>query len=310
MRYVKGMLPLVVILILVASCQRDLILENKPPVVNPGTDTTFDFEDSSLDSIRLSGSATDADGTVTGYLWSQKSGPNTAKILNPGSPDTYVSNLASGVYIFQLMATDDKGATGIRSVSITIIKPDVFTLTLQPANSSFDRHLLILGTTDQSDATAPEIGASAWTNNGVPFSMRALLKFDLSTLPANAKIKSAKLTLYSNPTPINSNQVDANFGDDNSLFISRAIDNWNSSVTWQTQPLTTASGQISVPHTDQSLLDLVELDVTNLIKDMQQHGNYGFLIRLQNEVIYTARIFCSSKYADASKHPKLVLEYD
>ena len=32
-------------------------------------------------------------------------------------------------------------------------------------------------------------------------------------------------------------------------------------------------------------------------------------MKLQNEVSYIARISCSSKYPDATKHPKLVVIY-
>src|SRR4051812_48731577 len=53
---------------------------------------------------------------------------------------------------------------------------------------------------------------------------------------------------------------------------------------------------------------LIDLDVTALVKDIQQYGNYGFLLKLQNETIYTSRIFCSSLATDATKHPKLVIQ--
>jgi hypothetical protein len=80
-------------------------------------------------------------------------------------------------------------------------------------------------------------------------------------------------------------------------------------VTWQNQPSTSTTSQVSIPSTTQSRLDLVDLDVTNLVRDMRQYGNYGFMLKLQNETIYTSRIFCSSKHSDASKHPKLVVVY-
>jgi hypothetical protein len=46
-----------------------------------------------------------------------------------------------------------------------------------------------------------------------------------------------------------------------------------------------------------------------LVVDMLNSGNNGFMIMLQNEVIYNIRDFCSSTYPDASKHPKLVVTY-
>jgi len=38
-------------------------------------------------------------------------------------------------------------------------------------------------------------------------------------------------------------------------------------------------------------------------------ANYGFKLQLANEVEYTSRIFCSSYYSDATRHPKLVVQY-
>lgn len=292
---------------LIIGCQKDPI-ENKPPVVNAGKDSSIVLSDAA-DSIYLAGTATDADGSVVGFIWSQVSGPNVAIIHNPGAPSTYVSGLMSGAYTFQLMATDDKGATGVKAVTLTVTAPHLFTISLQPHQSPFDAHLQVVNSTNATDPTAPEIGGAAWTINGEPAYTRGLLKFDLSSVPADAQIISAKLALYSNPTPLNGNHIDANYGNDNTVLLQRVTSSWNSSVTWQTQPTTDASSQVIIPHTTQPRLDIIDLDVTNLIKDMQQNGNYGFMIKLKKEEIYTSRIFCSSKYADASKHPKLVVQF-
>ncbi|WP_442159640.1 PKD domain-containing protein, partial [Rhizobium leguminosarum] len=37
------------------------------------------------DSVTLTGTATDEDGTIAAYLWSQISGPSASIIRNPGS---------------------------------------------------------------------------------------------------------------------------------------------------------------------------------------------------------------------------------
>jgi hypothetical protein len=49
--------------------------------------------------------------------------------------------------------------------------------------------------------------------------------------------------------------------------------------------------------------------VTQLVRNMIASGNYGFMIRLQDEVIYNSRIFCSSSYSDSTKRPVLVINY-
>ena len=140
---------------------------------------------------------------------------------------------------------------------------------------------------------------------------RGLVKFDLSTIPANATILSAKLTLYSNPTPNNGDLIHANSGPDNTTLIQRVISTWTAStVKWTNQPSTTSANQIVVAHTSQPFLDLVDLDVKAMVQSMiASNSNNGFMIKLQTEAIYNSRIFASSFYGDATKHPKLVIEY-
>ncbi|MEO6539530.1 MAG: DNRLRE domain-containing protein, partial [Ferruginibacter sp.] len=67
--------------------------------------------------------------------------------------------------------------------------------------------------------------------------------------------------------------------------------------------------QVSIAHTNQSTFDLVDVDVMNLVTPMITGNNYGFKIRLQNEVFYNMRNFCSSKHANTTKRPKLVITY-
>ena len=184
------------------------------------------------------------------------------------------------------------------------------TLNLSPSPNPLELHLFGYLDFDGSDPNAPEIGAAAWTSGGSPIYMRAALNFDLSTIPVTATIQSAKLSLYSNPTPLNGNGSDANFGTDNSLLIQQITSPWSANTAkWTNQPITTATNQIVIPHTSQNQLDLLNLDVTQMVRDMVASASYGFFLVLQNEVIYTSRIFCSSKYSDGSKHPRLSVVY-
>lgn len=144
--------------------------------------------------------------------------------------------------------------------------------------------------------------------------MRAAFKFDLSSIPSTATVMSAKLSLYSNPTPTNGHHPDdlgANSGSNNAMLIQRITTSWTANaVTWNNQPASTNSHQVIIPHTSAAFLDLIDIDVTQLITDMTgTNTNNGFMIRLQNEVIYNSRVFCSSFYTTAEKHPKLVVTY-
>jgi hypothetical protein len=299
------------ICIILTACHKDPPA-NKIPVVELVSARSIEIKaESGLDTIHLSGSATDVDGTIVSYLWSQVSGPNTSLIQNPGSQATVVSSLVAGTYVFQLSATDNEGATGTKSINIaiTVLAPQNFTLTLSPANNP--NETLIAGNSSH-DFTSPhftEIDAATWTINSEQLSLRGTFKFDMTSIPSGATITSAKLSLYSNPAPLNGNLVNANFGTSNAMYIRRVNSDWNINVTWNTQPSTETENQISIPQTNQSQLDLIDVDVTDMVKKMYTVSNYGFMLELQNEVTFNSRIFCSSWHSDASKHPKLVINY-
>jgi len=100
---------------------------NQTPVVSAGSAQTITLP---VSSVTLQGSATDADGTIATYQWSQVSGPSNAQITNPTSASTTVTGLVAGTYVFKLSATDNGGATGSANVSIV-----VNTATPSPGNS-------------------------------------------------------------------------------------------------------------------------------------------------------------------------------
>ena len=299
-------LCLLSLVITISSCKKEEV--NKVPVANAGNAQTIQAP---AESVTLTGTGTDADGQITGYLWSQITGPNNATIVHPGSASTLVKGLISGSYLFQLMVVDNEGATGLDTVSVRVLPAVIKTLNLQPANNPTEVHVLGGSNQDHGHAGAPELGASGWTWGGTPVTVRGFFKFDLSSIPANATIHSAKLSLYSNPTPVNGDQVNANSGSNNAMWIQRIVAPWVASTTkWSNQPATTTTAQINIPHTNQSFLDLVDVDVTDMVKAMvNNNANYGFMIRLQTESYYNSRIFGSSFYSNASKHPKIVVQY-
>jgi hypothetical protein len=89
---------------------------NQSPVVNAGNPQTITLPTS---TVSLSGSATDPDGTIFGYFWTKVSG-NGATITSPTSKATTVTGLSAGSYVFNLRATDNKGAVGNKTVTITV----------------------------------------------------------------------------------------------------------------------------------------------------------------------------------------------
>lgn len=290
------------------ACQKDLVnnIIQNAPIADAGNSQAVQLPAA---TFTLSGTGTTTNGHITGYLWSLVSGPNVPVIHSPSSPTTTVSNFIPGFYLFQFMVIDDAGLTGVDTVSVIVAPAPIQTLTLQPTNNVNEVHLGYWNG-DYTNRADVEFAGCAWTSGGTPLNTRGIFKFDMSSIPANATILSAKLSIYSNPTPFLGNLVDANFGTDNSLFLERVTANWNpATVTWLTQPSADIASHISIPTTTASFLDLVDIDVKTLVAPMTAANNYGFMIRLQNEAIYNIRLFCSSRYADATKHPKLVITY-
>ena len=209
------------------------------------------------------------------------------------------------------MVTDDKGETGVDTMTVFVKPSPIKTLTLQPANNPNEYAVTELNGADASGPATTQLDATAWTSGGLPWYYRGLVKFDLSTIPSTAKISSAHLYLYSDPKPNTGDLVNANAGPANSFAIQQITANWSTStINWFNQPATTTANQVIIPATTQSMLDL-DLDVTAMVASMVAgNANYGFEMKLQSETIYNSRIFVSSgntTYPD--KHPKLVVTY-
>lgn len=91
-----------------------------PPVAVAGDDQTIRLP---VNTISLDGTKSTAPaGSITQYTWTKVSGPSNGNIANSGNPITTVSDLAEGVYEFQLTVKDNLGSTSSDIVTI-IVKP-------------------------------------------------------------------------------------------------------------------------------------------------------------------------------------------
>jgi len=90
---------------------------NQPPVANAGPDQTITLP---ISAVNLLGSATDPDGTISSYAWSQVGGTQ-AVIASPSTASTNITGLTTpGERRFRLTVTDNRGATGTDEVTITV----------------------------------------------------------------------------------------------------------------------------------------------------------------------------------------------
>ena len=184
------------------------------------------------------------------------------------------------------------------------------TIVLAPLNNPYETNVGIYNGADASNHVSPEEPLCAWTIGGLPITVRNLLKFDISKIPATGNIVSARLILYADTIPLNGDLVHANYGTDNSIVIQQVAEPWNTpTVTWFNQPGALSANQVTIPNTFQPFGNL-DVDVKAMVSAMVSSGNnYGFKLSLRNEVIYTSRIFCSSYYPDTSRRPKLMITY-
>lgn len=90
---------------------------NTPPVANAGADTTLVLP---TNSKTLNGSGTDADGTISSYLWRQISGPNTGTFGSTSNKNSTFSGLIAGTYVLTLRVTDNSGDTAVDNVQIRV----------------------------------------------------------------------------------------------------------------------------------------------------------------------------------------------
>ncbi len=89
-----------------------------PPVADAGENISITLP---MNNILLDGTGSSApSGTITGYVWSQLSGPSGSVILSPGNAKTNVTGLTEGIYVFELQVTDDNGLSSTSSISVTV----------------------------------------------------------------------------------------------------------------------------------------------------------------------------------------------
>lgn len=133
---------------------------------------------------------------------------------------------------------------------------------------------------------------------------RGLLKFDLSVIPLQATLSSAKLSLFAYTT----GPTNGHFGNANSCTLQRVTQNWGeNTATWNNQPASVATNQVTLPASDSANQNYVDIDVLALINDLRANGNNGIMLKLANEAVGNGLMFCSADNSDSTKHPKLEL---
>ncbi len=121
-------------------------LSNQPPSVDAGTNQLIFLPDN---TVTLSGSAQDQDGSIFSNGWVQVSGPAVANIVNAENYETEVNTLSEGTYIFRLEVEDNEGLSGFDQVSVRVNAE----LPNLPPNSNAGENVLLVLPSNQTTLT-------------------------------------------------------------------------------------------------------------------------------------------------------------
>jgi hypothetical protein len=89
-------------------------------VANAGRDISITLP---VDSAQLNGSASrDPDGSIASYSWRKVSGPAGGTLNNPRIANPLSRGMMQGTYEFELLVTDNRGATHTDRVIVTVIR--------------------------------------------------------------------------------------------------------------------------------------------------------------------------------------------
>ncbi|MEO6813241.1 MAG: PA14 domain-containing protein, partial [Ginsengibacter sp.] len=140
---------------------------NQPPTAQAGNNQTIALPTS---TVTLNGSGVDPDGSISAYTWTKISGPASGTITSPNSPSTTVTSLVQGTYQFQLMVTDNSGATGLATVQVIVnAAPPINT---PVANAGTDQSITLPTNTTSLNGSGSVAGGTIsafnWTQTSGP----------------------------------------------------------------------------------------------------------------------------------------------
>ena len=132
--------------------------------------------------------------------------------------------------------------------------------------------------------------------------MRIYIRFDLSSIPSNAQIIYAKLSIYRSDTGSNPTGK--------TVKIYRVTEDWNESdITWNNQPnsVSVETDSATIPSGQTWLEFNVTGDVQGFING--SYDNYGWVIKCSDCPNDSEAWFRSKEYSEADYHPKLEIIY-
>lgn len=200
--------------------------------------------------------------------------------------------------------------TGSVLITVTWGTPLVKTITIQPGPEGKDA-LINYFYPDTNRGSYEDFIIYSGTFDGDYNAYRCLLEFNLSFLQKGAKIKSAVLQLYYNPTS-GFDGGGQNHSGENAFYVRRIIEDWaENTVTWNNQPMTDTTDFVYVPKSEIDTQDYT-IDITSLVQSSvnEPANSHGFLFSLANEQPYAHVMLYSGDAPYADRRPKLTIKYE
>lgn len=135
---------------------------------------------------------------------------------------------------------------------------------------------------------------------------RAVMQFNIPDFIDSVNVLSVKLNLFATG-PIGN--LSGHTGSNNSAVLQKIIEYWDeNTVSWDNQPKSSSEGQTFLVKSSYSNQDYMNIDIYDLFKEIQLINN-GIILKLNNEIVTNALIFCSADHPDRSKHPYVEICY-
>src|SRR5690606_39972879 len=100
-----------------ASVNIEVKEQDFEPVARAGEDIALELPEN---TVTLKGRGESGNGDIVDYTWVQLDGPTTAEIQPGNDGQAVVTNLAEGVYRFQLTDVDSRGKKDVDIINVSV----------------------------------------------------------------------------------------------------------------------------------------------------------------------------------------------
>lgn len=145
-----------------------------------------------------------------------------------------------------------------------------------------------------------------WFNGERTDTIRSAIQFDISALPEDSRIDSAKLNLF-----FFSNKGYTKQEGQNHCYVERIIEEWKEDkINWVNQPRTTQRDRLLLDRSSSNTSDY-SIDITDFVKFFieKPDSNFGLMLKMKDEKEYRGLTFASSDHTDKELRPELVIYF-